>query len=69
MAGLFSAVAGPAAGADSQELAKQLSNPVAALISIPFQYNYDRGLGPDGNGHRNTLNIQSVVPITLLFPR
>jgi hypothetical protein len=50
---------------EATELAKQLSNPVASLISIPFQANYDFDIGPTGNGSRFTLNIQPVVPLSI----
>src|SRR5215467_14574850 len=49
----------------AQELAKKLSNPVASLISVPFQSNFDFGLGPNEDGFRYTLNFQPVIPITL----
>jgi hypothetical protein len=51
--------------ASAVELAKQLSNPIASLISVPFQFNYDTGLGASGNGKRTTVNFQPVVPISL----
>lgn len=48
----------------AEEMAKKLSNPVASLISAPFQNNTDIGIG-EFNGSRNTLNIQPVIPIAL----
>jgi hypothetical protein len=48
--------------ADNAALAKKLSNPVADLISVPFQVNYDQGIGPNEDGERLTLDVQPVIP-------
>jgi hypothetical protein len=51
-------------GQSQQELAKKLSNPIADLVSVPFQFNWENGVGPD-DGLRTVLNIQPVVPFRI----
>ena len=38
------------------DLATKLSNPIASLISVPFQTNYDDGYGT-GNGYKVFTNL------------
>lgn len=47
------------------DLAKQLSNPISSLISLPFQLNYDQDMGAEQEGQRYTLNVQPVVPMSI----
>ncbi|MEO8614868.1 MAG: transporter [Luteolibacter sp.] len=49
---------------DAAELAKKLSNPIANLISVPLQSNWDFGIGP-ADATMYTLKIQPVIPFTL----
>jgi len=46
------------------DLAKQAQNPIANLISLPFQNNTNFNFGPEERT-QNVLNIQPVWPITL----
>jgi hypothetical protein len=46
------------------ELAKKLQNPVASLISVPIQNNWDFGIGP-ADAMKYTANIQPVIPFSI----
>jgi len=51
--------------AKAAELAKATQNPIASLISVPLQNNFDWGGGPNGDGFQYKLNVQPVIPVSL----
>jgi hypothetical protein len=59
------AVAGPAAAQQgTEDLAKAAQNPIASMISLPFQNNSNLNFGPLEKT-QNVLNVQPVYPFNL----
>lgn len=47
------------------ELAQELTNPVADIITLPMQFNFNEKIGPRSRGQSYGLSFQPVVPIHL----
>ena len=62
---MAAAVPSRTAAQSAKALATALANPVASLISVPFQGNWDRAIGADEAGRRFTMNVQPVIPFEL----
>ena len=50
---------------DSAEIAQKLTNPLAAMISVPIQNWFDFNLGPRKDGFRYTMEAQPVYPVQI----
>ena len=48
----------------ADDLVKATANPIAAMISLPLQSNWEKGVGPD-NEVRYTMNVQPVIPFKI----
>jgi hypothetical protein len=54
----------PAAAVNTDALRNAAQNPVASLISVPIQENWNFNIGP-ANRVQNVLNIQPVIPLSV----
>lgn len=54
----------PAGESEAALLAKKTANPIAAMISLPFQFNFNNGMG-EYNRTQTVLNVMPVIPFKL----
>jgi len=46
-------------------LAQELTNPIANIVTVPIQMNYDQNYGVNDDGSKLTTNVQPVIPFQL----
>jgi len=51
--------------AGDADLAQELTNPLADLVTVPVQMNFDRRIGPADDGSKITINVQPVIPFSV----
>ena len=49
---------------DAPQLAKKVANPLSDIVTVPFQFNWIQGVGPN-NETRQVTNVQPVVPVSM----
>lgn len=50
---------------DKADLAQKTQNPIAALYSLPIQFNWNQHMGPSNDGIQTVTNIQPVLPFSI----
>jgi hypothetical protein len=55
----------PVCADEGGDLAQELTNPLADLMTIPIQINFDKDIGAADEGKRFRMNIQPVIPFHL----
>jgi hypothetical protein len=57
--------AGTGMADDTADLAQKAQNPIAALYSLPIQFNWNQHMGPTNDGIQAVTNIQPVLPFSI----
>ena len=60
----YAAESAGSGGGDAEAVAKKLSNPVSDIVSVPLQFNWINGNGPQQD-LRFVMNFQPVVPFAI----
>ena len=47
------------------DFSKKRANPIASLISVPIQANYDENFGRNDDGSIWKINVQPVIPVSI----